>query len=97
MSDLRSELQESIDQAEWSWLSPHADRDAVIIVSANLNLLDVGVAIANDNTSSVQQWITDQLLYKPSLEQKIIWDQNQSKRFNALIVQPYVLIQEMKK
>jgi hypothetical protein len=97
MSDLRSELQESIDQAEWSWLSPHADRDAVIIVSADLNLLDVGVAIANDNTSSVQQWITEQLLYKPSLEQKIIWDQNQSKRFNALIVQPYVLIQEMKK
>jgi hypothetical protein len=97
MSDLRSELQESIDQAEWSWLSPHADRDAVIIVSADLNLLDVGVAIANDNASSVQQWITDQLLYKPSLEQKIIWDQNQGKRFNALIVQPYVLIQEMKK
>ena len=95
MSDLRAELEESIDQAEWNWLSPHADRDAVIIVSDQLNLLDVGVAIANDNVSSVQHWISEQLLYKPSLEQKIIWDGDQNKRFNALIVQPYVLVQEV--
>lgn len=95
MSDLRAELEESIDQAEWNWLAPHADRDAVIIVSADLNLLDVGVAIANDNVASVQQWIANQWLYKPSLEQKIVWDQHQGKRFNALIVQPYVLAQEM--
>lgn len=95
MSDLRDELKESLDEAEWNWLIPHADRDAVIVVATELDLVDVGVAIVNDNTASVQQWIAQQLLYKPSLEQKIVWDTNQGKRFNALIVQPYVLIQEL--
>jgi hypothetical protein len=95
MSDLRDELKESLDQAEWSWLSPHADRDAVIVVSNELDLLDVGMAIANDHSAAVQDWIARSQLYKPSVEQKIVWDTNQSKRFNALIVRPYVLIQEL--
>jgi hypothetical protein len=95
MSDLRDELKESLDEAEWSWLSPHADRDAVIVVSDDLDLVDVGIAIVNDQSASVQDWITRSLLYKPSVEQKIVWDTSQSKRFNALIVQPYVLIQEL--
>jgi hypothetical protein len=42
----------------------------------------------------VQQWISQCLLYKPSDEQKAVWNQHQDKRFNALIVQPYVLVQE---
>lgn len=95
MSDLRDELQESIDQAEWDWLMPHAERDAVIIVASGLDLVEVGMAIANDQVASVQRWIDDRLIYKPSIEQKAVWDQDQTKRFTALIVQPYVLIQEM--
>ncbi|KAM3100876.1 DUF2288 domain-containing protein [Phormidesmis sp. 146-12] len=94
MSDLKAELTDSIDQAEWEWLMPHAERDAVIIVAAGLALVDVGVAIVNDNTSSVQHWIAEGLLYKPSPQQKADWNLNQTKRFTALIVQPYVLIQE---
>jgi hypothetical protein len=94
MSDLRDELQESVDQAEWDWLMPHAERDAVIIVASDLDLVEVGMAIANDNTVSVQRWIDEHLIYKPSIAQKASWDQDQAKRFKALIVQPYVLIQE---
>lgn len=95
MSDLKDELKESIDEARWEWLSPHADRDAVIIVSKSLDLVEVGYAIANDQASSVGQWIEDSLLYKPSIEQKIVWDSDQTKRFKALILQPYVLVQEL--
>ncbi len=74
---------------------PHADRDAVILVSDSLDLVDVGYAIANDQTTSVQRWIQDCLIYKPSIEQKSVWNENQTKRFQALILQPYVLIQEL--
>jgi hypothetical protein len=94
MSDLRDELKESLDEAEWDWLMPHEERGAVIVVAAGLDLVDVGMAIANDNVASVQQWISQCLLYKPSDEQKAVWNQHQDKRFNALIVQPYVLVQE---
>ncbi|MBD2251072.1 DUF2288 domain-containing protein [Nostoc parmelioides] len=95
MSDLRTELSETIDESEWEWLIPHAQRDAVILVSLDLNLLDVGEAIASDNIPSVQRWIDEQLINKPSPQQLGEWNANQQKRFNTLIVQPYVLIQEI--
>lgn len=93
MSDLRAELAEELDEAEWNWLMPHAKRDTVIVVSQDLDLLDVGVAIANDNVPLVQDWIASAALQKPSSEQLSAWNAEQTKRFRALIVQPYVLVQ----
>ncbi|BCL38827.1 DUF2288 domain-containing protein [Nostoc sp. MS1] len=95
MSDLRAELSETIDESEWEWLIPHVKRDAVIVVSLDLDLLDVGEAIANDNIPSVQRWIDEQLISKPSDQQLGQWNNNQQKRFNTLIIQPYVLVQEI--
>lgn len=95
MSDLRDELRETLDEAEWKWLIPHVQRDAVILVSQDLDLLDVAEAIASDNLSSVQQWIDEQLLAKPSVTQMGEWNSDRQKRFNTLILQPYVLVQEI--
>lgn len=95
MQDLRAELQESIDEAEWKWLEPHALRDSVVVVAPELSLVDVGYAIANDETLSVQHWIEEALIHKPSARQIQVWTDDQAKRFNALIVQPFVLVQEI--
>jgi hypothetical protein len=95
MQDLRAELTESLDEAEWEWLIPHAQRDAIIVVAVELDLLDVGVAIASDNISSVQRWISEELVVKPSTAQLGEWNSDRQKRFNTLIVQPYVLVQEI--
>ncbi|MCT7952085.1 DUF2288 domain-containing protein [Ancylothrix sp. C2] len=95
MQDLRAELTEMLDESEWEWLIPHARREAIVVVTGNLDLVDVGVAIAGDNVASVQHWISESLIYKPSQEQLTDWNSNQQKRFNTLIVQPYVLIQEL--
>ena len=94
MSDLREKLKENLDEAEWDWLVPHAQRDVIIVVADGLDLLDVGEAIATDNIPSVQNWIDEQLLAKPSPEQLGNWNSDRTKRFNALIVEPYVLVQE---
>lgn len=94
MSDLRAELAEGLDEAEWQWLLPHADRDSLILINPQLDILDVAVAIANDDTTRVQRWIAESLITKPSQVQLSNWNQEQSKRFNALIIQPYVLVQE---
>jgi len=95
MPDLSAELAENIDEAEWEWLIPHVKRDAVILVTLGLNLLDVGVAIASDNIPQVQLWIDEQLITKPSTVELGEWNSNPQKRFQTLIVQPYVLIQEI--
>jgi hypothetical protein len=90
---LRAELAELLDEAEWEWLIPHVQRDVVVMVDPGLDLLDVGVAIASDNTISVEHWIGEQLLAKPSPEQLVELASERDRRFKALIVQPYVLVQ----
>lgn len=95
MEDLRTQLQENLDEAEWEWLKPHVARDVVVVVDPRLDLVDVGVAIATDRVSSVEHWISEQLISKPTSTQLTDWNTDQTKRFTALIVQPYVLVQEV--
>lgn len=95
MSDLRAQLAETVDEAEWEWLIPHAKRDALVVVTSQLDLVDVGEAIALDNVVVVQRWISEQLIAKPSQTQLTNWNGDRTKRFNTLIVQPYVLVQEL--
>jgi hypothetical protein len=95
MADLKAELVKDLDEAQWEWLIPHVKRDSVLIITKELNLVDVGIAIASDNLRSVQHWISEQLIQKPSETQLSDWNSDPQKRFNTLIVQPYVLIQEL--
>lgn len=65
----RANLAEMMAEIEWTWLLPHAKRDALVMVTPGLDLLDVGEAIANDNVASVQNWIGEQLttgLHQPN-------------------------------
>jgi hypothetical protein len=94
MQDFRTQLAESLDEAELEWLKPHIQHDRVVVVHPELDLLDVGVAIATDDVQSVQHWIGEQLLHKPFPDQLADWNSDQTKRFQALIVQPYVLVKE---
>jgi len=87
-------LKETLDEAKWSWVKPHAERDAVILVQLGLDLLEVGTAIAADKASQVQEWVKKGQLTKPTLEQIQKWDESPEKLFLSLVVQPYVLIQE---
>jgi hypothetical protein len=95
MRDLRSQLEKSIDSATWEWLTPHHERDVIIWVDQSIDLLEVAMAIAQDQTQSVQHWIAEQVIAKPSEAQKSRWSNADADlQFSALIVQPYVLIQE---
>ncbi len=91
---LREQLEETLDESEWSWLMPHLARDSVILVSHELDLLVVGEKVSRDDKESVQQWIASGKLSKPTREQIEAWSKTPGKKFLTLIVQPYVLAQE---
>ena len=91
---LRQELESMIGPAEWHNLLPHAARDSIVVVNPGLDLAEVGVAVATDNVNSVQRWISEALITKPTVEQLQYWERDRSYQFQALIVQPYVLIQD---
>ena len=94
MPDIKDRLSQDVASIEWKDLLPHAKRDAIIVVSRTLNLLEVGVAIAQDDTVSVGAWIDNKLIYKPSAEQLTEWNRNLEKQFTTIIVQPFALVQE---
>jgi hypothetical protein len=95
MENLRAQLTELVDEAELEWLKPHIQKDAVILVVPELDIVDVGVAIASDNTQSIQHWIGEQLLVKPSSEILNRWNTNPHQKFQAMIIQPYILVKEL--
>jgi hypothetical protein len=95
MSDLKAQLSEDLADVEWSALIPHAQRDALIVVNSDLDLVEVGAAIANDNVSLVQRWISEYLIHKPSTNELSDWNAQPNKMFSTLIVQPYVIVSEL--
>lgn len=92
MSNSRKELEEMVDVALWEWLSPHAARARVILVGARLDLVDVGIALTEDNTQLVQSWIEDSWLRHPTAEELSAWNANKEKEFISLVVPPFVLV-----
>ena len=91
---LKEDLAKTLDEAEWSWLKPHAQRDAIVMVAQGLDLLVVAEAIALNSSTQVQDWIAQGLLSKPTQEQMDAWDQESGRKFMSLVVQPFVLIQD---
>ncbi|MGD1895603.1 MAG: DUF2288 domain-containing protein [Phormidesmis sp.] len=91
--DLYAELTNMMGPIQWEYLKPHVQRDAVVVVNGNLNLAEVGVAIATNNTQAVERWISEQLIMKPTAEELTLWNR-ENKQFTSIIVQPYVLIQD---
>ncbi|MBI1920507.1 MAG: DUF2288 domain-containing protein [Geobacter sp.] len=95
MASTQEELAQTEDVAEWGWLRAHLERGGLIIVSPDLVLADVGVAVAADETAVVGRWVEAQQLSKPTAEQIEVWNAEPAKRFTMLVVSPYVLIQEL--
>ena len=95
MSDIKQKLKEDLATISWQDILPHAKRDAVIVVDAKLDLLEVAEAIALDKTSLVSNWIAEQLIAKPSATQLTDWNSNPAREFTAAIVQPFVIIQPL--
>lgn len=92
MSDIKTQLEEQIAEIDWKDLIPHAQRDAIVIVNHPLDLIEVGCAIAQNKTELVQNWISEQLVQKPTAEQLSEWNKQSNRKFRTIIVQPFVLI-----
>jgi hypothetical protein len=90
----KDKLSLEIDIAQWQWLEPHSQRDALFVVSRDLDLVEVGEKLAADDADTVQRWLASRLVQKPSSEQLASWGKESSRNFKMLIVSPFILIQE---
>lgn len=86
---------ESLGQAPWSLIDPHAQRDAVIVVSLSLDFQEAADAVARNDHARVAAWIESGALAKPSVPQLESWRSTPERMFASVVVQPYVLVQEL--
>lgn len=91
--DLQTKLRSEILVADAKSLLPHHRRDALLIAELEVDLLAVAVAIASDETDLVAELLSEKKLYKPSLAQLADWCVDLERRFQYVILQPYVLAQ----
>ncbi len=92
---LRERLESEIGVVLSSDLQAHVQRGAVVVIDAELSLVDVAIAVAEDDVASVQSWIDSRRMKNPSQAQIDAWKNTPHGRFRSVIVQPYVLVQEL--
>jgi hypothetical protein len=93
---MRESLMASMGPIELSDLRAHLVRDAVIVVGASLDLLDVAEAVAKDDKAKVAAWIDSGAVGKPSLETIERWSKPGAVKLTSVVVRPFVLVQESK-
>ena len=90
---LREKLVAEIQVTDWSELRSHAVSGRAFLVSGDLELLDVALAVANDEASAVEAWIGTGKLVRPSSAQMKSFERGSARTFRYVIVSPFVLIQ----
>lgn len=95
MSGMVESFKRDLAEVNWRELRIHLQRDAIIIAAAELDLIAVGVAVAKDDSALVEAWIAAAQLGKPTENQLKSWEQESEKMFQMLIIQPFILIQDI--
>ena len=90
---IRQDLERSLGPADWSLLRHHLARDALILVSTSLELIEVALAVALNEEQKVKAWIESGQIGKPDLDSIQLWEKSPSRSFLCVVVQPFVLIQ----
>ena len=90
---LRAKLNRETGRTGWTDLEPHYRRGAVIHVNTALDLVDVAVRIAEDDTVSVKRWMKSGDIARLTPDQAAEYHRI-GRIFWAVVVAPWVLIQE---
>ena len=88
--ELRAKLEAEIAAVTWKLLRPHAADNRLFLVGNGLALLDAALAVAEDDSPTVQRAVDAGQLLRPSAEQIRSWETG-SPGFRFVIVSPFVL------
>ena len=92
---LKTKLSRQLDDVPWSGLREHAARDGIIMLGLELDMVDTGIAFAEDKFEWVNQQVEAGLITKPTAAQLSHFEKNPQLLFRFLIIQPFVLVQPL--
>ena len=96
LAEISEKFAQDLAEVDWKALRIHLQRDALILVDEQLDLIEVACRVANDDATEVGAWIAQGRLAKPAAEQLSSWETQLDKPFRMLIAAPYILVQEVR-
>ncbi len=81
-------------QIEWKTLEPHFARGQLLWVATELDLVEVAQAFIADNSASVKQWMDAGKVAAATDEQAAGWHERDPDNLWAVVIRPWVLVQE---
>jgi hypothetical protein len=91
----RTKINQETSRIAWKELQRFYASGATILVSSELDLVDVAFQISEDNKLQVAQWLSMGKIGKVTDAQALAWYEADAGVW-AVVVSPYVLIQEEK-
>ncbi len=92
---LHAKLNTETSQIAWSELLRYFAGGLVIVVSSDLDLVDVAARFSIDDKATVEQWLNAGKLAKVTDEQATVWLAADTLLW-AVVARPWVLVQENK-
>lgn len=92
----RAKMNLETAQIAWKELQRFFAGGAALLVSVELDLVEVAFQISEDNKAQVEQWLVGRQLGKVSDEQALAWFESDATVW-AVVVSPYVLVQTAEK
>jgi hypothetical protein len=92
---LRTKLNLETAQMPWQELQRFFAAGKVILVSDQLDLVDVAASISNDDTARVSQWLSEQRIARVTDAQAAAWLEADAALW-TVVVSPWILVQQEK-
>ena len=93
--ELRSALNAECGKLEWKELEKHFARGVVIKVRAEIDLIEVAVAMVKDDKDKIEACMSKGEIVNASTQDARDWNDSNAM-FWAIVVAPWVLVQEVK-
>ena len=79
---------------EWKALEPHFARGQVLWAAMDLDLVEVAQALISDDSATVKSWLDQSKVAVLTDEQAQDWSEREPENLWAVVVRPWVLVQE---
>jgi hypothetical protein len=93
-SELIARLNGETAKIEWHQLQKHYASGSVLAVEPGFDLIKVAIALHQDDTAQVKRWLAEDNVSDVSDQQAQTW-YNQNSLVWALVLPPFVLVQEV--
>lgn len=90
---LRAKLNAETGKLAWDELQRHFARGVVVVVDEELDLVDVAVKMARDDSAAFEAWLRAGKVERAGTEHAERWSREAPAMW-AVVVAPWVLVQE---